>query len=256
MQPANGEAQPSKVYVGSLHFNVTVEALRSIFSPFGTLIDVQIHVDPATRVSKGFGFVTFATPAEAKRAMNELNGLEILGRPMKVGECTEQNGGLTGDVAQSDDLALGDRLEGDEGMSLNQAQRSLLMARLQRDAAGVEEAKARLPTQEQLQEAAVHVPASKCIVLQNCFSTAEEEARPDNAGWEAEIEADVKLECEGHGKVDHIKLEKDSGCIYVKFNDITGAMAAKEALHGRFFGGQTVSVDYITPTVYQKKYGV
>ena len=54
----------------------------------------------------------------------------------------------------------------------------------------------------------------------------------------------------------HIKLEKDSGCIYVKFDDIKEAMAARQALNGRFFGGQTISVEYVASQVYLKKFGV
>ncbi len=85
MKAAAGVAAlPTKVYVGSLHFNVTEDAVRSIFQPFGAVLEVQIHKDTATGISRGFGFVTFATPQEAKRAITELNGLEVLGRPIKV----------------------------------------------------------------------------------------------------------------------------------------------------------------------------
>lgn len=81
---AGAAALPTKVYVGSLHFNVTEDAVRSIFQPFGAVLEVQIHRDPTTGISRGFGFVTFATQQEAKRAITELNGLEVLGRPIKV----------------------------------------------------------------------------------------------------------------------------------------------------------------------------
>lgn len=33
-------------------------------------------------------------------------------------------------------------------------------------------------------------------------------------------------------------------------------MAARAALNGRYFGGQTITVDYISSTVYERKYGV
>ena len=36
---------PMKVYVGSLHFNVTEDALQTIFQPFGRIMDVTIHRD-------------------------------------------------------------------------------------------------------------------------------------------------------------------------------------------------------------------
>ena len=253
LAPLKDKSQPSRVYVGSLHFNVTEDHLRTIFQPFGSVLDVVIHKDPTTSISRGFGFVTFGSVPEAKRAMNELNGLEILGRPMKVGECKLSS---TGEA--TDDMAAGDRLEDDATLTVNQATRNLLMQKLQREA-GANAAAANaaaynssfpsvnLPIADMVHQSAVHIQASRCLVLQNCFDAKLEDSRPDNKGWETEIEADVKSECENYGRVEHIKLERNSGCIYVKYDDISGSMKAREALNGRFFGGQTISVDYITP---------
>lgn len=65
----------------------------------------------------------------------------------------------------------------------------------------------------------------------------------------------MEAECSGFGRVEHIQLEKTSGCIYLKYADIQFAMAARLALNGRFFGGQTISVEYVTLAIYQKRYG-
>lgn len=108
-----GAGGSSKVYVGSLHFGVNEDALRAIFSPFGRVLEVVIHRE-TTGVSRGFGFVTFATAQEARRAINDLNGLEVLGRPIKVGEPKASGTELPG--AESEDLAMGDRL--DAGMAV------------------------------------------------------------------------------------------------------------------------------------------
>lgn len=107
---------------------------------------------------------------------------------------------------------------------------------------------------EHIAQSGIHIQTSRCLVLQNCFDAQQEDARPDNQDWEQEIEADVKAECENFGPVEHCKLERDSGCIYVKFSEITGAINARNSLNGRFFGGQTITVDFITPTVYDRKY--
>jgi RNA-binding protein 39 len=196
-------------------------------------------------VSRGFGFVTFGSSSEARRAIAELNGLEVLGRPIKVGECKGSDG-----LARADGKPEGDELEEDDVMVLNQATRSMLMAKLQR------EDNAPASVSDAVQEAGLVLVPSRCLVLQNCFDAALEDSRPDNANWESEIQGDVAAECETHGKVEHCKLEKQSGCIYVKFADISGAVAAREALNGRFFGGQTVAVNFVSSQVYHKKYGV
>lgn len=52
---------PMKLYVGSLHFNVTEDMLRGIFEPFGRISEVVLMKDHETGRSKGFGFITVST---------------------------------------------------------------------------------------------------------------------------------------------------------------------------------------------------
>jgi len=49
---------PMKLYVGSLHFNITEEMLRGIFEPFGRIDEILLMKDHETGRSKGFGFMT------------------------------------------------------------------------------------------------------------------------------------------------------------------------------------------------------
>jgi len=49
-----------RLYVGSLHFNVSEEMLRGIFEPFGTIQKIELMRDTETLRSKGYGFITFS----------------------------------------------------------------------------------------------------------------------------------------------------------------------------------------------------
>lgn len=49
---------PMRLYVGSLHFNITEEMLKGIFEPFGKIASIQLISDQETGKSKGYGFVT------------------------------------------------------------------------------------------------------------------------------------------------------------------------------------------------------
>lgn len=49
---------PMRLYVGSLHFNITEEMLRGIFEPFGKIDSIQLIMDTETGRSKGYGFIT------------------------------------------------------------------------------------------------------------------------------------------------------------------------------------------------------
>ncbi|XP_007529242.1 heterogeneous nuclear ribonucleoprotein A1-like [Erinaceus europaeus] len=62
--------QLRKLFIGHLSFDTTSESLRSHFEQWGTLTDCEVMRHPDTKGSRGFGFVTYATMAEADAAMN------------------------------------------------------------------------------------------------------------------------------------------------------------------------------------------
>ncbi|KAJ5116611.1 hypothetical protein N7456_000959 [Penicillium angulare] len=74
----------SKLYVGNLSWNTDDELLRSTFSAFGQVTDSIVMRDRETQRSRGFGFVTFATPEEANAAAEALNEQELDGRRVRV----------------------------------------------------------------------------------------------------------------------------------------------------------------------------
>lgn len=63
-----------------------------------------------------------------------------------------------------------------------------------------------------------------------------------NPNWEAELMDDVINECNNHGGVVHIFVDRDSdqGNVYVKCPSITAAVASVNALHGRYYAGQSL----------------
>ena len=87
--PTRLEKGPMRLYVGSLHFNITEDMLRGIFEPFGSIQTITLMMDYETGRSKGYGFVTYEKSEDAKKALEQMNGFELAGRPMKVGHVTE-----------------------------------------------------------------------------------------------------------------------------------------------------------------------
>ncbi|XP_006913668.1 probable RNA-binding protein 23 isoform X1 [Pteropus alecto] len=90
-----GSGGPMRLYVGSLHFNITEDMLRGIFEPFGKIDNIVLMKDSDTGRSKGYGFITFSESECARRALEQLNGFELAGRPMRVGHVTERLDGGT-----------------------------------------------------------------------------------------------------------------------------------------------------------------
>ena len=88
----------SKLYVGNMSFNTTEDGLRTAFGQFGSVTDVYIANDRETGRPRGFAFVTFATEAESKAAIEKMNGFDLDGRQLTVNEARpkEDSGGAGG----------------------------------------------------------------------------------------------------------------------------------------------------------------
>jgi RNA recognition motif-containing protein len=75
-----------KIYAGNLSYGVSDGDLEAAFAEFGTVDSADVITDRATGRSKGFGFVEMSDAAEAKAAIEGLNGKDLDGRAMNVDE--------------------------------------------------------------------------------------------------------------------------------------------------------------------------
>jgi cold-inducible RNA-binding protein len=85
----------TRLYVGNLSFDTTENDLQDMFAPFGPVSDVNLITDRMSGRSRGFAFVTMATPEAAKAAIDGMSGKEIGGRSITVNEARpkEEGGG-------------------------------------------------------------------------------------------------------------------------------------------------------------------
>ncbi len=74
----------NKLFVGNLAWAATEEDLSQLFSQFGTVESVEVLRDKFTNRARGFAFLTMSTDAEALNAVNNLEGKDFMGRPLKV----------------------------------------------------------------------------------------------------------------------------------------------------------------------------
>ncbi|PWY68275.1 RNA recognition motif domain-containing protein [Aspergillus vadensis CBS 113365] len=79
----------SKLFIGGLAWHTTDETLREGFSQYGTIEEAIVVKDHDTHRSRGFGFVRFASDAEADAAMNAMNNQEFDGRVIRVDKASE-----------------------------------------------------------------------------------------------------------------------------------------------------------------------
>lgn len=241
--PPKVTSGPMRLYVGSLHFNITEDMLRGIFEPFGKIDNIQLIMDSDTGRSKGYGFITFHNADDAKKALEQLNGFELAGRPMKVGNVTERLDVTTHASLDTDEM---DR----SGIDLGATGRLQLMFKLAEGAglavprAAADALLATAPQPAPQQPVAPSPPiATQCFLLSNMFDPTTE----TNPTWDTEIEDDVIEECNKHGGVLHVYVDKENpaGNVYVKCPSIATAVLAVNALHGRWFAGRIITAAYV-----------
>jgi RNA recognition motif-containing protein len=72
------------IFVGSIPFKLKEKELKELFEKFGEVTSVKIVKSKVTRQNKGFAFVDMPNEEEIRKAIFELNGLEIMGRNLEV----------------------------------------------------------------------------------------------------------------------------------------------------------------------------
>lgn len=76
-----------KLFVGNLPYSATEADVENFFTQSGVTADsVNVMRDRFTGEARGFGFVEIGNDADAARAIESLNGRDLLGRAVVVNE--------------------------------------------------------------------------------------------------------------------------------------------------------------------------
>lgn len=72
------------LFIGSLAYATTDDSLKAFFETIGEVSSARVVMDRESGRSKGFGFVEFADESNNQKAVDQLNGKELDGRPINV----------------------------------------------------------------------------------------------------------------------------------------------------------------------------
>lgn len=79
-----GHNPGNNLHVSGLSRKVDARDLEAAFAKIGRVQKASVMLDPHTRDSRGFGFVTMETAEEADAAVTALNGTDFMGKNLVI----------------------------------------------------------------------------------------------------------------------------------------------------------------------------
>jgi len=74
----------SSLFIGDLAIFCSEREIEDAFSPYGEIQEIKIMRSEETSRNLSYGFIKFSSALAAKRAMTELNGVILCGRPLRI----------------------------------------------------------------------------------------------------------------------------------------------------------------------------
>ena len=81
------------IFVGNLPFRAEQEDVAELFAPFGDVANCALPLERDTGRKRGFAFVELADPDSEDRAIEALQGAELMGRPLRINKAEPRSGG-------------------------------------------------------------------------------------------------------------------------------------------------------------------
>ena len=73
----------TSLFIGDLAIFCSEHEIEQTFSPYGEIQEIKIMRSEETSRNLSYGFIKFSTAVAAKRAMTDLNGYILCGRPLR-----------------------------------------------------------------------------------------------------------------------------------------------------------------------------
>lgn len=78
------DAKAGRVIVRNLGFDLRDKHLKSLFTGFGEIVNINVPLKSDNNLNRGFGFVEFKDKAMAIKAIEAMNGHKYKGREITV----------------------------------------------------------------------------------------------------------------------------------------------------------------------------
>ncbi len=81
------------IFVGNLPFRAEREDVIQLFAPFGEVVNCSLPLERETGRKRGFAFIEMADEAIESKAIDGLQGTELMGRPLRINKAEPRGSG-------------------------------------------------------------------------------------------------------------------------------------------------------------------
>jgi len=81
------------IFVGNLPFRAEREDVTQLFAPFGEVLNCSLPLERDTGRKRGFAFIEMADEAIESTAIDGLQGVELMGRPLRINKAEPRGSG-------------------------------------------------------------------------------------------------------------------------------------------------------------------
>ena len=81
------------IFVGNLPFRAEREDVMQLFATFGEVVNCSLPLERDTGRKRGFAFVEMADEAIESKAIDGLQGTELMGRPLRINKAEPRGSG-------------------------------------------------------------------------------------------------------------------------------------------------------------------
>jgi RNA recognition motif-containing protein len=81
------------IFVGNLPFRAEKEDVMELFAAFGEVVNCSLPLERDTGRKRGFAFVEMADGDSEERAIEALQGADLMGRPLRINKAEPRSGG-------------------------------------------------------------------------------------------------------------------------------------------------------------------
>jgi RNA recognition motif-containing protein len=81
------------IFVGNLPFRAEKEDVMELFAPYGDVVNCSLPLERDTGRKRGFAFIEMADGDTEDRAIEGLQGAELMGRPLRINKAEPRSAG-------------------------------------------------------------------------------------------------------------------------------------------------------------------